>query len=67
MKCYICDSTMSSDEIKLKPKYGHGGIDPCGKCMEIINDIFEPMAEEDLDVILGDAEVDLLSNEEILT
>lgn len=57
---------MASDEIKLAPKYGHGGIDPCGKCMEVINDIFEPHTEEDLDIILGDADVILLTDDEIL-
>ncbi len=40
---------MSNDEIKHDPKYGHGNYDPCGKCMTIIGEIFEPMDETEVD------------------
>lgn len=49
MKCYICDKTLGNDEIKHDPKYGHGNYDPCGSCMEIIGEVFEPLTEEDVD------------------
>ena len=66
MRCYICNSTISSDDIKFKAKYGHGGIDPCGACMEKINEVFEPLSEEALDFVLEDTDVELLSDEDIL-
>lgn len=49
MKCYICDKQLAPDEIKHDPKYGHGGFDPCGSCMEVIDNIFEPPSEEEID------------------
>lgn len=49
MKCYICNAQLSSDEIKHTPAYGRGNFAPCGKCTEIIENVFEPDSEEEID------------------
>ncbi len=49
MKCYICDAQLGKDEIKMRPKYGHGGFEPCGHCLSIIEEVFEPLNEEEID------------------
>lgn len=48
MHCYICDRQLGNDEIKYDPKYGHGNFDPCGTCLEIIGEIFEPDDEDEI-------------------
>ena len=49
MKCYICDAQLGADEIKHTPAYGRGNFAPCGKCTEIIENVFEPDSEEEID------------------
>jgi hypothetical protein len=49
MKCYICNRTLSSDEVKHTPKHGRGDFAPCGTCESIISEVFEPLDEEQLD------------------
>ncbi len=49
MKCYICDAQLKPDEIKHTPAYGRGNFGPCGKCAEIIENVFEPPSEEEID------------------
>ncbi len=60
MKCYICNATLANDEIKHNPKYGHGDFDPCGTCLGVIGEIFEPVDENEMNYIilneLGDGE-----------
>ena len=48
-RCYICDATLNPDEIKHTPAYGRGNFGPCGKCAEIIENVFEPDSEEEID------------------
>lgn len=40
---------MDNDSIKHTPEYGRGGFAPCGKCQEIIAEVFEPLDEEEID------------------
>lgn len=45
MHCHICDREMSTFNFNRD----HGDIDPCPKCLEVINDVFtDPVPEEDL-------------------
>jgi hypothetical protein len=45
MKCYICNADMTTFAFNRD----HGDIDPCSRCLEIINDVFtDPVPEEDL-------------------
>lgn len=48
MKCAICDSNLSNDEIKYDPKYGRGNFDPCGTCLTVIDDLFSDLTEEEI-------------------
>lgn len=50
MKCYICDRQLGPDEIHLNPD--HGTFDPCGVCLEIIENVFEPLKEEEIGKLL---------------
>ena len=49
MRCHICDKPLASDEIKHTPAYGRGNFGPCGTCSEIIENVFEPLDEEEID------------------
>lgn len=46
MRCFICDSVLNDNEIKVNPE--HKDFDPCGKCLEIIEEVFEPLDEEEI-------------------
>ncbi len=52
MKCHICDRQLSPDEIKLTTKYERGKFAPCGTCLSIIEEVFEPLSEEELDLLI---------------
>lgn len=58
MKCYICDRTLAQDEIKYSPKYGHGNFDPCGHCLGIIDEVFEPLDEDEIDWIIENTDIE---------
>lgn len=62
MKCYICDRSLEGDEIKIDPNYGT--FDPCGTCLTIIGEVFEPLDEDEVTYILDEEWGDFLSNEE---
>lgn len=49
MRCHICDRPLQNDEIKHDPKYGRGNFDPCGTCLEVSDNLFEPPSEEEID------------------
>lgn len=40
---------MASDEIKYTPEFGRGDFAPCGTCQQIIDELFEPPSEEEID------------------
>lgn len=46
MRCFICDSVLQDSEIKVNPD--HQDFDPCGTCLEIIEEVFEPLDEEEI-------------------
>ena len=64
MHCHICDRPLAADEIKTTPKYGRGGFAPCGTCLEIIENVFEPLEETEIDYALSvessEKELDIL-------
>lgn len=47
MHCAICDKILTSDEITFNRQ--HQKWDPCFECLEIINSVFEPLSEEEID------------------
>lgn len=47
MKCFICDKTLSGDEVQFDRD--HQEWDPCGTCLDVINNVFEPKSEEEID------------------
>ena len=68
-RCYICDRPLETPHFNRQ----HGDIDPCGTCLEVINNVFsddplrddemvtvEPTAEE----LLEAAEVEYYHDEE---
>lgn len=48
MHCHICDGPLSNDEIKHEPHYGKGDFAPCGRCLEIINELFNDDSDEEI-------------------
>jgi ferredoxin len=46
MKCFICDATLSDNEVQYN-NY-HEDWDPCGTCLAVIDEVFEPLDEEDI-------------------
>lgn len=59
MKCHVCDKTLSDKEVQWNRD--HQDWDPCGTCLEVINNLFEHPSEEEIDEI----EFDHISLEEI--
>jgi hypothetical protein len=51
MKCFICNKTLESEEIKQNRD--HKDFDPCRGCLEVIYHVFEdPVSEDDVDRLL---------------
>ena len=48
MRCYICDGPLSNDEIKHEPHYGKGDFAPCGRCLEVINELFNDDSDDEI-------------------
>lgn len=48
MHCHICDGPLSNDEIKHTPEYGKGDFAPCGRCLEVINELFTDDSDEEI-------------------
>ncbi len=47
MRCNICNSALSPAEIQWHPQ--HQSWDPCGHCLQIIDEIFNDSTEEEID------------------
>ncbi len=45
MRCAICDRQLSVEEIKIDPRYET--YDPCGTCLEVIENVFSDPLDED--------------------
>lgn len=50
-RCYICDRILSPEEIQFNRD--HDDFDPCGTCLEVINDLFNHDDEEEIDAQLA--------------
>lgn len=46
MRCHICNTILKEGEIKEDPRFGD--FSPCGKCQQIIDEVFEPLDEEEI-------------------
>lgn len=44
MRCHICDVSLSENEIQFNRD--HKDFNPCGKCLEIIDNVFEPLDDD---------------------
>lgn len=61
MRCYICDKAIKSPEFNSL----HKDIDPCGECLEVINDLLGkdvPYTSDELD----DDEIEIVPYDEDL-
>lgn len=47
MRCNICDRILSPEEVHFNRD--HDDFDPCGTCLEVINNIFEHPDEAEID------------------
>ena len=56
MRCYICDSVISGDDIEYDARYEkekYGPYCPCASCRIAIDESFEdPLSEEEIDRLL---------------
>lgn len=50
MRCYICDAELNDEEIQFNNL--HQDWDPCGHCQQIIDEVFEPISEDEVDFLL---------------
>ena len=47
MKCAICNATLSPSEIQWNSD--HEDWDPCGRCLDAIDNVFSDSTEEEID------------------
>jgi cytidine deaminase len=47
MRCHICNAVLSEKEIQINRD--HGDFDPCGTCLEVIDEVFSNEPEEVID------------------
>lgn len=47
MRCHICDKILSKDEVNFNRD--HQDFNPCGVCLKVINSLFEPKDEIEMD------------------
>lgn len=50
MKCHICDATLGKKEIQWNTD--HEDWEPCTRCLEAIDDVFDDLTEEEIDELL---------------
>lgn len=46
MRCRICNTLLQENEIKWN--HDHEDWEPCGTCLAIIEEVFEPLDEEEI-------------------
>ncbi len=51
MKCHICNATLSAGEIQWNSD--HEDWDPCGRCLDVIDNVFSDDTEEEIDAQLA--------------
>ena len=54
MRCHICNSVLLEGEIKEDPRFKD--FSPCGKCQAIIDEVFEPLSEEEISTEIDNEE-----------
>ena len=47
MRCHICNAVLSEKEIQINRL--HGDFDPCGNCLEVIDEVFSNEPEDVID------------------
>lgn len=47
MRCHICDAELSDKEIQFNRD--HGDWDPCGRCLDVIGEVFSHEPEGIID------------------
>jgi len=47
MRCHICNAALSAGEIQRN--HDHKDWDPCNRCLEAIDDVFNDRTEEEID------------------
>jgi hypothetical protein len=47
MRCHICNATLSPPEISRNKD--HNDWDPCSRCLDEINDVFNDKTEDEID------------------
>lgn len=47
MRCHICNAVLGEKEIQINRL--HGDFDPCGKCLEVIDEVFSHEPEGEID------------------
>lgn len=52
MRCMICDVVLTEKEVKYNSD--HRDFDPCTGCLDVINEVFEPLREEEINKLLED-------------
>lgn len=60
MRCHICDAALGEDEIKFNRE--HKDYDPCGRCLEVIRNVFGE-EEDDQYVLLDDLDDDVITTQ----
>jgi hypothetical protein len=51
LKCAICNATLSPGEIQWNSD--HNDWDPCGRCLDVIDNVFSDDTEEEIDAQLA--------------
>ncbi len=50
MRCHICNKILEPEAIR--ENRDHEDFDPCGTCLAVINEVFEPFDEEEVTGLL---------------
>lgn len=58
MRCHICDNLLAPDEIKFyKPR---NQWEPCGTCIDVSEQVFGAVPEDEIDAALNQTTVEAL-------
>lgn len=51
MRCHICNSTLTPAEVQWSTP--HAEWEPCGRCLQAIDEVFNDRSEEEIDAELA--------------
>lgn len=51
MRCHICNATLGATEVQWNNQ--HNDWDPCGRCIQAIDEVFNDRSEEEIDAELA--------------